>query len=121
MVHNLLSLMIILSVYLAVKMLRKINPPELWCVQRCSTPSILITVAAPSFQATKSGGVLVLVGLGPAQVTLPIVDAAVKRVDIRGIFCYANTHVTLTSHTVEPVIRVFKRLKRYGLLRLVAS
>ena len=98
--HTLLSLIIILRVYLTIENIFK-NHFHFGVSGAVALP--------PSFQATKSGGVLVLVGLGPAQVTVPIVDAAVREVDIRGVLRYANTYVTLTSHTIEPVLRESSR------------
>ncbi|KAL2077137.1 hypothetical protein ACEWY4_026641 [Coilia grayii] len=41
--------------------------------------------------ATRSGGVAVMVGLGAEMTTIPLVNAAVREVDIRGVFRYCNT------------------------------
>ncbi|XP_053995572.1 sorbitol dehydrogenase-like [Hylaeus anthracinus] len=42
--------------------------------------------------ATKSGGVAVLVGMGAPEVQIPLINALVREVDIRGVFRYANDY-----------------------------
>ncbi|XP_043838430.1 sorbitol dehydrogenase isoform X1 [Dromiciops gliroides] len=44
-----------------------------------------------SIYATHSGGTVVLVGMGAEMATVPLVHAAVREVDIKGVFRYCNT------------------------------
>ncbi|XP_050575501.1 sorbitol dehydrogenase-like isoform X1 [Bombus affinis] len=59
---------------------------------------------------TKSGGVAVLVGMGAPEVQIPLMNALVREVDIRGVFRYANDYgdaldlLTSKKIDVKPLI-----------------
>jgi len=67
-------------------------------LERAPDASIECSGADSSIQlgiyATKSGGTFVLVGMGAAEVKLPLINALVREVDVRGIFRYANCYPT---------------------------
>ncbi|XP_074091402.1 sorbitol dehydrogenase [Macrotis lagotis] len=59
-----------------------------------------------SIYATRSGGTVVLVGLGSDMVSVPLVTAAVREVDIRGVFRYCNTWPMAISMLASKLVNV---------------
>jgi L-iditol 2-dehydrogenase len=55
----------------------------------CNPPTL-----ANELQATRPGGRVLLIGMGTPVQTLPISAAALREVDIMGVFRYANTYPT---------------------------
>ena len=82
---------------------------------------------ATAIYGTRSGGVVAIVGLGESEVKIPIVDASVREIDIRGVFRYCNCYPTalemvasgkvnvkpLITHTykLEETLDAFERAK----------
>nr|XP_012620419.2 sorbitol dehydrogenase [Microcebus murinus] len=56
--------------------------------------------------ATASGGTMVLVGLGSEMNTVPLLNAAVREVDIRGVFRYCNTWPVVISMLASKTVNV---------------
>ncbi|XP_024941339.1 sorbitol dehydrogenase isoform X2 [Cephus cinctus] len=46
---------------------------------------------------TKSGGIAVLVGMGAPEIQVPLINALVREVDIRGVFRYVNDYADALS------------------------
>eukprot|EP01111_Echinosteliopsis_oligospora_P007332 TRINITY_DN2219_c0_g1_i1.p1 TRINITY_DN2219_c0_g1~~TRINITY_DN2219_c0_g1_i1.p1 ORF type:complete len:355 (-),score=116.03 TRINITY_DN2219_c0_g1_i1:33-1097(-) len=55
----------------------------------CSGAEIAVKTA---IHATKSGGNIVLVGMGGTTSTIPLVDACIREITITGVFRYANCY-----------------------------
>ncbi|KAI1301715.1 Sorbitol dehydrogenase [Halotydeus destructor] len=56
--------------------------------------------------ATKCGGVVTLVGMGPVKVSVPLVTAGIKELDIRGVFRYRNSYALALSLIADGKIDV---------------
>ncbi|EPB77994.1 hypothetical protein ANCCEY_02908 [Ancylostoma ceylanicum] len=100
--------------------------------QSCMESSILVEFFLQQ-QATCSGGVIVLVGLGANRDELPIIDSALREVDIRGVFRYANCYptalnlvasgridlsgLTRAHYKLEEAVEAFKRTQQADVMK----
>ncbi|XP_030241807.1 sorbitol dehydrogenase-like [Drosophila navojoa] len=59
--------------------------------------------------ATRAGGVVVIVGMGPPEMKLPLFNALAREIDIRGVFRYCNDYSAALSLVASGRVNV-KRL-----------
>ncbi|KAF6133059.1 hypothetical protein HJG60_017905 [Phyllostomus discolor] len=64
------------------------------------------TAIQAGIYATCPGGTLVLVGLGPEMTNVPLVHAATREVDIKGVFRYCNTWPVAISMLASKSVNV---------------
>lgn len=64
-------------------------PPGVAVAVECSGAASSV---AACVAAVRPGGVVVVVGMGAPVVGVPLVDAGVKEIDLRGVFRYADTY-----------------------------
>ena len=66
---------------------------------------------------TKSGGVFIQVGVGSDEVSIPAIDAAVREVDIKGVFRYANCFPISLNLVANGIIDVKPLISHIFLLK----
>lgn len=71
------------------------------------------SAVAACLRNARAGGVVVLVGMGKPVVSIPVLDAACREVDIRGVFRYCNTYQRaldlVASRRIDPSFMVTHR------------
>lgn len=63
--------------------------------------------------ATKSGGCAVIVGMGQSEVKLPLADALIREVDIRGVFRYCNDYPAALALVANGSVNVKKLITHH--------
>lgn len=87
-----------------------------------------------SILSTRPGGVIAMVGLRAARVELPLIDAALREVDIRGVFRYLNCYpialsllasgkldlsgITRAHYTLEQSAEAFERSQNGDVMKV---
>ncbi|OQR73901.1 sorbitol dehydrogenase-like [Tropilaelaps mercedesae] len=60
----------------------------------CEQQQTTANIERSKNDVTRQGGCVALVGMGPPEIKVPLIDAGVKEIDIRGVFRYANCYPT---------------------------
>lgn len=63
--------------------------------------------------ATKSGGCVVIVGCGPPDVTVPLINGLAREIDIRGVFRYCNDYPAALALVASGKIPVKKLITHH--------
>jgi len=63
---------------------------------------------ATAVYGAKSGGVVVVVGMGAPVMSVPLLDAACREVDVRGVFRYVNAYPTALAMVADGKVDVEK-------------
>jgi len=73
---------------LAVKVEEILGAKPDIAIDACGAESTI----ALNMLATRSGGKICIIGHGPAEVKVPIINAMTREIDVRGVFRYANCY-----------------------------